>query len=283
MTRLDVAPSRSLAGTRVALSVSESPDLDRLGLAADHCVRAVAEIARAVFIAGGELVYGGRIRDLGFTGTVLEEAANYGGPRRVLTLAVPHTEHYDVPREEISALRERLGLGVNLVLLDSHGAEIGDDDPGPPAEPAVALTAMRRYVSAECAARVVVGGKLTGYQGAVPGVLEEALESIHAGRPVFAAGGFGGAAAALARALGFDDGGWRPADVPEGADDAGALSVVREVIGLRDRLAPDGLTPPERSRLAATHRPGDIASMVVRGLSRARAALPAPDADESAD
>jgi len=283
MTRLDVAPSRSLSRTRVALSVSESPDLDRLGLAADHCVRAVAEIARAVFIAGGELAYGGRIRDLGFTGVVLEEAANYSGRRQVVTLAVPHTEHYDVPREGILALREGLGRGVKVVLLDSHGAEIGDDGPGPLAGPAVALTAMRRYVSAKCAARVVVGGKLTGYQGAVPGVLEEALESVRAGRPVYAAGGFGGAGAALAGALGYDDGGWRAADVPKGADDAGALAVLREIVGLRDRLAPDGLTPSERSQLAATHRPGDIASMVVRGLSRARAASPAPDADGAAD
>jgi hypothetical protein len=90
--------------------------------------------------------------------------------------------------------------------------------------------------------------------------------SVRASQPLYVAGGFGGAAAALGRVLGCDDGAWFPNGYPEGADDHSQLlrQLASESEGV-DRISP-GLDSSERAQLAASHRPGDIASLVVRGL-----------------
>jgi hypothetical protein len=43
----------ALSGKKVALSVSESADLARLGLTEQHCRLVVAEVGRAIMLAGG--------------------------------------------------------------------------------------------------------------------------------------------------------------------------------------------------------------------------------------
>ena len=49
------------------------------------------------------------------------------------------------------------------------------------------------------AARVLIGGKMTGYSGFAPGVFEEGLLMLQRGGPLYILGGFGGAAAELAK------------------------------------------------------------------------------------
>jgi hypothetical protein len=121
-------------------------------------------------------------------------------------------------------------------------------------------------------ARVVVGGKLAGYQGNGPGVIEEALMSIEAGQPLYAAGGFGGAAAAIARELGRDPAGWAPEGMPAGLDAEPVREVLAALAAAQDQHgeADDGLTEVQRRQLSATHRPGEIATLVVLGLALAR-------------
>lgn len=50
-------------------------------------------------------------------------------------------------------------------------------------------------------ARVLLGGKLQGYSGFLPGLFEEALVALERGVPLYVLGGFGGAAEVLARVL----------------------------------------------------------------------------------
>lgn len=51
-------------------------------------------------------------------------------------------------------------------------------------------------------ARVVIGGRVEGYKGAMPGIAEEVLLSLKAGKPIFLVGGFGGCTRDLAETLG---------------------------------------------------------------------------------
>jgi hypothetical protein len=61
------------------------------------------------------------------------------------------------------------------------------------------LTAMRRKMNSEIHARVVLGGKLHGFIGRYPGVVEEVLFAVTTRTPLYICGGFGGAAWALAQ------------------------------------------------------------------------------------
>lgn len=262
--------TNALKGVAVAISVSDSVDLPRLGLTQAHCELAVAELARAIFIAGGLIIYGGRLIPAGFTDILLDEARRYRADRDALVLCVPEPEHRKLSDDELRRRDSELHTSARLVLLGADGepVAIGDrSSEGSTADAASALSAMRQHITNRTTARVVVGGRLRGYKGAAPGIVEEAQMSVRASQPLYIAGGFGGAAAALSRALGCDDGTWFPDGYPEGADDHAQLlqELGYEAEGA-ERISP-GLNACERAQLAASHRPGDIASLVVRGIS----------------
>jgi hypothetical protein len=164
-----------------------------------------------------------------------------------------------------------LHSSAELVCLDADGNEIDPrvrTKPAKPLDTAGALTAMRRYITRHTDARVLLGGKLRGYQGTMPGVIEEAMMSTSEARPLYVAGGFGGASAAVAIQLGRSEPGWGPPGYPEGADGVSdALAALGEA-ERRTGVIDDGLTLDERRQLATTHRPGDIATLVVQGLAR---------------
>jgi hypothetical protein len=73
----------------------------------------------------------------------------------------------------------------------------------------MALTDMRRVLAEECHARICLGGKMTSFEGWMPGVAEEAFLTLHAARKHRESGGralylsalFGGAAAGLIEAI----------------------------------------------------------------------------------
>jgi len=56
-----------------------------------------------------------------------------------------------------------------------------------------ALTEMRKELAELCDLRICLGGKLTGYSGRKPGIVEEAGLTLERGRPVLASTVFGGA------------------------------------------------------------------------------------------
>jgi hypothetical protein len=264
-------PAGALRGLYVGISVSESADLTRLGLTPKHCELAVAELARGIFIAGGTVVYGGRLVPAGFTDVLLEELRRYRNDRDALVLCVPESEHRRLSDDELQRRERELHSSAELVCLDMAGDPL--DITNRPArgerlDAAAALSAMRRYITARCDARVLVGGRLAEYQGAAPGVIEEATMSIEASQPLYAAGGFGGAACAVAVALGHADKDWLPPNLPDGAEANTALLTALSALKSQGALAEDGLSAAEREQLAVSHRPGDIASLVIRGLGR---------------
>lgn len=277
---LKLVPTDALTGVTVALSVSGSSDLPRLGLHDKHAEYAVAEIARAVLTAGGNIAYGGRIRPSGFTQFLMHELRRYGAHGHRLTICVAHPEHRKLPLSELKRLDETLEPSCRLRFLDPDGNEVDyrsgrDETPDPPPDPddaAAAYSAMRRDMTTVSHARVVVGGQLAGFKGTMPGVVEEAIATLDASQPLYVAGGFGGAAALVARTLDLGDASWLPDGVPDhDLDDPrilDALNSLRTVAADDRRTLQPGLDDDEADRLAWSHRPGDIAAMLTLGLAR---------------
>lgn len=264
-----LVPAGALAGVAVGLSVSDSADLARLGLAPRHCEMAVAEIARAVLIAGGSLVYGGRLVPAGFTQILLDEVRRFAEDRDALTVCLAASEHRSLSDDELLAYVGDLHASASIVCLDQDGSPIRPTgrDLATPIDVPRALSGLRRHITSVTHARVVVGGQLAGFQGAMPGVVEEALLSVRARQPLYVAGGFGGAAAAVAAALGHDDFAWAPPGFPAFVENAEEPLVQLTELASAG-LPGDGLDGPARHQLAATYRPADIAALVVNGLAR---------------
>ena len=60
---------------------------------------------------------------------------------------------------------------------------------------------MRIRMAKESDARILLGGKLKGYLGYIPGIIEEAYQSLSAKKPIYLLGGFGGAAKCLVNVI----------------------------------------------------------------------------------
>lgn len=272
----------ALNNRTVGISVSESPDLSRLGLLESHVTVILGEIARVVLASGGTLAYGGHLDPGGYTAFLLSELQRYGhrGPDPLLKVYLACSEHQRLTRDE---LEQRLTVGVwgKVVCLDLEGRVIPDPFNG--RSPAVgpelddtqkrdALTAMRRVMAEETDGRVLLGGKRSGFSGALPGLMEEALLTLKAGTPLYLAAGLGGVTADIVRALSIDDCAWLP-PVPDAGPDDPRLVTGRNLL-MAERKAQEwgglrnGLSDDENRRLAATHRPGEIATLVGLGLGR---------------
>lgn len=262
-------------GFNLGVSVSESPDLDRLGLTETHLRIALGEVARAALVAGGRITYGGHLDPDGYTAFLIHECERYGARDRPFTGCVPWPVHAGLTPEEIRDLRRGIGLLGHYVYLDINGSVIENRETTGAAEEALdrettirALSGLREYMTGHTDARLVLGGKRTGYEGRMPGVVEETILSLRARRPIFIAGGFGGAAGDVAVGLGLDPDGWL------GLVDRGTDPDIAELIRAAEESGwvptANGLTVEQNRQLAISYRASEIASLVIVGLTNLR-------------
>lgn len=259
---LEVVPAQALRGVDVGISASQCADLARLGLSERHCEATVAAIARALCISGGRVVYGGSA-DGSYTKALMDELRQFARissdeETEYLRLVLSASEHAHLSEQARSALQHEVARYGEVEFLDSP-------DEGDTVDVPAALTALRHTLTSMTDARVVIGGKLTGFQGRMPGPIEETVLSLQADQPVYAAGGFGGCGLIVARAFGADEESWRHLGLPAGDSDQ-YLDLVQRTLADHPR-AEDGLTDEQRRKLAVTHRAGDVASLVAQGLS----------------
>lgn len=260
-----------LSQKAIAIAISDSPDMAALGLAPEHLRDAMAEIARHLLAMGARLVYGGDLRANGFTELLFELVARYrrdadlddARPAVVNYLAWPIVVSKSAV--ELQGLAKELTGLAELHFLDRQGGELELDrlnDAGQPeisdADWADSLTAMRDVLTDASDARVVLGGRVEGYKGRMPGIAEEALTALQAGQPLFLLGGFGGCARDVAALLGLAVQSSAPATWV-GHDAFQPFNGS----GLRN-----GLTAEENAVLARTVHVDEAVVLVLRGLLR---------------
>ena len=266
-----MTPSETEISGAVGVSVSESPDLSALGLSDGHLRDAMAEIALHVLSSGRSLAYGGDLRQHGFTELLFELLGRYKNhPRHrsqiVVTDYLAWPVHIRMTSNELAAFSAEHEVAARLVFLARDGARLArekrlefaarepDDE-----EWAEGLTAMRTVMRREILARIVLGGRVEGYKGAMPGIAEETYLSIQAGQPVFLLGGFGGCARDIAETIGLADR-WAGS-----RDDWAGRRHFRD-------CSPDdchnGLTLEENLVLARTPHIQEAVTLVSRGLRR---------------
>jgi hypothetical protein len=284
-------PPGALRGHRIGLSMSDSADLARLGLAHHHVQLAVRELARVVLVGGGTLAYGGTLKPGGFTEFLVGELGQYARTGLLdeaerepvaLLLCLSWQEHRRRSLAELDALDRELGLYGELRCLGLDGQPLvrRDTGRGADAEPAVTdpdtllrgLTSLREALVRATSARLLIGGRRAGFNGPMPGLMQETLLALDAGHPLYLAGGFGGSTHDLAAAVDPACAALLPPDPAAPPPDAritAALQAVRDRVGTRGwaRLN-NGLTADENRHLAMTHRPSEIAALVGLGLGR---------------
>lgn len=200
----------ALSRLRIGISISESPDdeLAARGLSHTHLDRAFVEIARQLVAGGASLAYGGDHRVAGFSQTLLDLVRTYEPPdtpnaERIRNyLAWPL--YLSLGAEDREALKAVAQI-IEVPPPDDLGIDartfIAPDTAAGRRVWSRCLTAMRRRMNAETDARIFLGGRVTGFKGKYPGLVEEAHLAIAADKPVYLLGGFGGCTAALIEAI----------------------------------------------------------------------------------
>ena len=271
-------PPNTLTGVRLGVSASGSADLQRLGLLEDHFRLALGELARTVLILGGALQYCGHLDSTGYTAFLIGEVRRYGRASGSLSVLLALPVHRRISLGEIKRSEQDIGLFGSISCLDLYGERVDcrTDRANTPAtlsrdEIEAALTAMRRIAAHEAKGRLLIGGRRTGYQGSMPGVLEEALLALSLGQPLFLAGGFGGVTLDVISQLDPSSSAWLPADSSRDEDPGFRTGFQQLATVIADRgwhALSNGLDPAENAQLAATHRPSEIAALVSLGLGR---------------
>lgn len=195
------------------------------GLSADHLQNAMAEIALHLLSSGRSLAYGGDLRPHGFTELLFELITRYQdhphhNGRITVTDYLAWPVHIKMTSKDLANFFAGYQDSVELILLSQNGAKLAREErfkllahEPDKDEWAEGLTTMRTVMRSETQARIVLGGKVKGYKGRMPGIAEETLLSLQARQPVFLLGGFGGCARDIAETVGLVDrwAGSRPA------------------------------------------------------------------------
>ena len=255
----------------IAISTSDSPDMAALGLSEGHLREAVAEIAIYLLASGASLAYGGDLRREGFTELLLELVMRYRRqeePQARVTDYLAWPVHILMTADDLDKRSADLREFAQLVLigLDGHRMSMDNRLALPPHEPTESewsegLTSMRKAMRGETDARVVLGGRIEGYRGEMPGIAEEALLSLESGQPLFLVGGFGGCTRDIAETLGLGDV-W----VGSRAAWPGRQRFERYY----PNSLRNGLSPEENQVLAGTPHIEQAVSLVMLGLHRLR-------------
>jgi CHAT domain-containing protein len=292
-----------LDGWQIALSLSDASDTPDgggpLGLTGDHVLDTTLFLARAIVGVGGAIAYGGDFRDRGFTRPLAQIVVSYNETAgRTAQLLHSYLAATINPRD---------GMGLAAFTPHSLRSEKGAVLAPPvgrvsDARRALYFSDMRRLMAEMTQARVVLSGTTSpkahdpsGYGGRFPGVVEEAWRTLQKGKPLYVAGGFGGAAALVVEAIEgattpkrLDDNTW--AGKPdwdalvtafEADPDSRKLELPRNQADLAaqihalamPRLASDaaslawnGLTLEENKNLFRTRDPLTLTALVLKGL-----------------
>jgi hypothetical protein len=238
---------RALANRLVAISVSDSPDLGRLGMLERNLKQTVSALATGLVRHGARIAYGGNLDRSGFT-YQLYPAVAQAYATAALRSARPPFVHYVAAylaqdAADVATHLKEVARFAEICLVDrdrvvtsfvAHGNDlVSRSGPAAPAMPssrgghdrrltdlnqlssfvaelprgsagqAADLNVMREVMEDAVSARIVIGGRVAGYAGDRPGVLQEVLLALRKGHPLIPLGGFGGAARDTAIALGL--------------------------------------------------------------------------------
>ena len=199
-----------LSDYRIGVSVSGSDECKALGFSEIHQKDITIELTRYLLVNGAQLIYGGDLRNGGYTYAFTELSFQY---RKKNESDKKHFVNY-------------FGWPIYNVLKNSDEADFKKNrvdiiKVAPPPEVAEemkyqflpyntpenkllwarSMTIMRSEMVKNTDARIVLGGMLSSYKGFYPGIIEEAYLTLKANQPLFILGAFGGASKFIIRAI----------------------------------------------------------------------------------
>lgn len=207
--RKTVKKSKVLNNKKVAISVSINEDLEKIGFSEQHLNDISIEIARYIIANDGTALYGGDLRENGFTYYFSELSNQY---KKTNEKTFKFVNYFVFPNTKLLTHDVRIDFHSKQIeikeILVPKTVSIDEQKEYKPTHCiedrysfCECFKEMRIQMAKDCSARILVGGKSTNYLGYIPGVIEEALYTLKENKPLFLVGGFGGATEKLIRLI----------------------------------------------------------------------------------
>jgi hypothetical protein len=275
----------NLKDKKIAFSVSESDDLLQCGCAKAMLKDIVLELSRYILKAGGYLIYGGDLRKEGFTESFENFSYQYGEKEKAdrqekyFTNYFPWPIHLNISesnkaeffhcRVEPKFVNAPDGVNSSIFI-----PPVGNENLNVWAR---SLTKMREEMENDVDARIILGGRLTGFKGKYAGIIEEFLIASQKNHPIYLIGGFGGAAKAIVDIREGKDvdlltlaeetpsyTGFLTYYNDNNSDKIDYSSIKKQIINYTFN---NGLTPEENDTLFRTTNILEIVSLILKGLN----------------
>lgn len=199
----------------IGLSISDvsSDELISLGQDSSNLKKLSQMIAQKVLRNGAKLIYGGDLRNDGYTQLLFDEAEIIQS--RTLKDDILIKDYISWPihlseEKEFISLKakyrkvcefERMEQSPDIEGMYNADTFISHDTTEGRYAWSRCLTFMRDKMINECDIRISAGGKTIDYLGCMPGVLEEIFFAVQNIKPVYLLGGFGGISAKVCNFL----------------------------------------------------------------------------------
>lgn len=190
---------------KVAISISESQDIELFNQRLYHLRSFIVDLARYLLIFNSNLIYGGDIRydeEFNFAEIIAQLVMSYNNEYKGNAIVTNYTSY---------PYYEKISDELKTDLLDIvEFVDIKPDDKFDLKNiegieksyiTAQTLTNMRELMTEEMDIKIVAGGKDINFSGKYPGILEETYLAMIKEKPVFLIGGFGGATKKIIDAL----------------------------------------------------------------------------------
>lgn len=178
----------------IGISISDIEENEKFVKDNIHLATFYIELCRYLIAAGANLIYAGNFAFKGkinFVDELYNLIHNYSffeqRENRVKLFYLDNSDH----SSEMAALKPYFKF-ISISTIETEGAE----------EMIKAnLTKLRTESAKDVFARIVVGGKMKGYQGRYPGIIEEAYIALENRTPLYVIGAYGGAGEVVAGLL----------------------------------------------------------------------------------
>lgn len=188
-----------LFNKNIAISISDSEDIEELGFSKIHQQDIILEITRYLIINGATLIYGGDLRSQGYTFLFSEIVQQYIYKKENKNY---YKNYFSFPIYVDMSASSKLDFkknGVEIIKVNPP-KELNVDEkqfyvPNNNKNLfiwAESLLKMRNEMNDDSDARIFMGGAKTNFKGKYPGFVEEALISLESNKPTYFIGAFGG-------------------------------------------------------------------------------------------
>ncbi|MFD1989949.1 TIR domain-containing protein [Paenibacillus nicotianae] len=193
------------------LSVEEATEI---GQTSNHLIQVSQDLTRHLISRGAKIIYGGDLREDGFTEFIFNESLAYQTRTMTDEIQLSNYIAWPIYKADTESVKDWKANYISIAkMIELPPADdVLEFIPSkesflPPSNTqnlyvwSRNLTEMRKIISAKCSVRICAGGKLTGYKGIMPGVLEEILFTSQRNLPIYLLGGFGGVTASICKSI----------------------------------------------------------------------------------